>query len=531
MNGMDRDSRQAKVILAALVGLPVLVIALWLGSTGHPGGTVSPSPVPPVAQASTSAAATGLSSAPVGSPSPTGTASPKGASPSPAPSRAATPAPTPTPTPAISPRPSPSAVATPTPATSTSAIVPGSVGRSSLDLTASYDVVARLGYGTRALAVDTAITVRNDSGSGIDRLELNTIAVRLGRPAGLTATVDGRPVRPTIADQTIIVPLGGVLPNGATTLVRVGFTATLRSGTSGSDWLFTRANGVVDLYRWIPWVSAARPFDRPNDGDPFVTSTATLVRVRMTTDRPLVFATTGERVAVQGLTQTFEARDVRDLVMTAAADYQVTTRKVGSTTIRAYVRPGHSATSELAWAARALARYASLLGPYPYPTLSIAAPAGGYGMEAPALVWIPGTTTSSILPDLVAHEVAHQWFFALVGNDQALQPFADEGPAEFMARTLLGAFPASRCSTTRLDLSVYRYSLACYYQAIYIGGADLLESLRQTMGDTDFWRGMRAYVSAERWRIGGTKPLLDALDAATSLDLRPRLRLRFPSLY
>ncbi len=495
---MDRGQRRTLALLASALGLSALIAVVVLqGPAGQSTG--------------------GGSSASPTSATPASTAPGVGSSPSPAASPSATPSALP-----------PSPTASPTPA---SAIVPGSVDRSSLDLSATYEVDARLDFGTRALTVETAITVRNDSGAGIDRLELNTIAVRLGDPTGLTATVDGQAAAATVDDQTIVVPLGGILPAGSSAVVRVAFGSTLRSGLSGSDWLFTRTNDVVDLYRWIPWVSVAHPFDRPNHGDPFVTPTSSLVRVRMTTDRPLVFATTGERVAADGLSQTFEARQVRDFAMTGAPDYRVTSGTVGGTTIRVFVRPGFDAASRLSWAERALARYASLLGPYPYGTFVIAQPAGGFGLEAPGFVWIPGTTAASVVPDLVTHEAAHQWFNAMVGNDQALQPFADEAVAEFLARDLLGAFRASRCTTSRLDLSIYAYSDACYYEIIYIQGGNLLNDLRLMMGDTAFWRGLRAYLAAERWRIGGTRQLLDALDAATPLDLRPTLRARFPSLY
>ena len=48
----------------------------------------------------------------------------------------------------------------------------------------------------------------------IDRVELNTIAARLGGIRLEPVTVDGAPSRPRISDQTIVVPLGGVLPAG-----------------------------------------------------------------------------------------------------------------------------------------------------------------------------------------------------------------------------------------------------------------------------------------------------------------------------
>jgi hypothetical protein len=56
----------------------------------------------------------------------------------------------------------------------TSAIVPGAVDRASLAVRATYDVAVTLGFDARTLRVDTTLTIGNDSGAGIDRLELST---------------------------------------------------------------------------------------------------------------------------------------------------------------------------------------------------------------------------------------------------------------------------------------------------------------------------------------------------------------------
>jgi hypothetical protein len=139
------------------------------------------------------------------------------------------------------------------------------------------------------------MVVTNTSTRPIDRIELEAIAARLGHLALGPVTVDARRVVPTVADQTITVPLGRILPVGATTTVRLSLRATLRADLVGDDWLFTRTNGIIDAYRWLPWVSLARPFDRPNYGDPFYTVSSPFVRVAITTDRPLVIAATGRR--------------------------------------------------------------------------------------------------------------------------------------------------------------------------------------------------------------------------------------------
>ncbi len=175
-------------------------------------------------------------------------------------------------------------------------------------------------------------------------------------------------------------------------------------------------------------------------------------------------------------------------------------------------------------------RYQALMGPYPYPTFVVAETGGGSGMESPGLIWIPRGLGAGQLPWLVSHETAHQWFYSLVGNDQARQPFADEAMADFLARYLTGTQRASRCATATLDRSIYRYSKACYFETVYVQGGRVLDALRKRMGGTRFWAGIRDYLATNRFGLGGTKLLLDTLDAHTPLDLVGPIRPRFPGI-
>jgi hypothetical protein len=411
------------------------------------------------------------------------------------------------------------------------ALVPGAVDRTSLDLIATYDVRLKLRYGKGTISATSTMAVTNASGGPIDRLELNTIAARLGRLRISSLSVDGSPVRPAIKDQTVIVPLGGSLPDGATTTVRIAFSATARRTIGGSNWLFTRANGVIQLYRWLPWISSARPFSRPNHGDPFVTASSPSVRVRITTDRTMRLATSGRRIATNGLTSTWLAEDVRDFTVAASPSWTTRTAKLGSTLVRVYGFPGGNGRSLMSLALRALRRYQALMGPYPYPTFAVAESGGGSGMESPGSIWIPRGLASGQLPWLVSHEVAHQWFYAMVGNDQAREPFADEAMADFLARYITGTERASRCSTATLDRSIYGYSSRCYFEVIYVQGGRVLAQLRRRMGPAAFWAGIRDYLATDRFGLGGTRLLLETLDAHTPLNLLPSLRPRFPRLF
>ncbi len=414
------------------------------------------------------------------------------------------------------------------------AVAPDAVDRSSPFLEATYDVALRLGWASRKVRVDSTATIRNTSGGPVDRIEFNTVAARLGAMVLEPATVDGTAVGATVTGQTIVVPLGRDLPVGATTTIRLRYRATLRSGVAGSDWLFTRANGVIDLYRWLPWVSRRIRFARPNHGDPFETPTSPSVTVRITTSRPLVLATTGHRTArsADRLHQTFHAANVRDFTVTAARDYRTRSRVVRDTVVRVYYRPGAPGGAMLRAAADAFDALERRLGSYPRGVFKVVQSAGGYGMESPALIWIPPGVAASNLRYLAAHETAHQWFYGIVGNDQATEPFADEAAADFAARFVLGLRRASRCSSGRLDLAIYDYSAACYYERIYIQGGNLLDRARRLMGSSAFWPALRGYIRDHQGAISTTSTLLDALDAATPIDLGSALfARRFPSLY
>ncbi len=422
---------------------------------------------------------------------------------------------------------------TPEPGAATG-IVAGSVNRTSLFVDATYDASLRISWGTRKIAVDSTATIRNTSGGPIDRIELNTIAARLGSIQLHEVTVDGVATGATRSDQTIVVPLGGILPVDATTRIRVRFHALLRNNLSGSNWLFAKANGIIDLYRWLPWVSRRIAFDRPNHGDPFETPSSRSVVVRIATSRPLVLATSGDRTSVSadGLTQTFAATNVRDFTVTAATDYRTRSRVVRDSVVRVYYRPGAPGAAMLDAAADAFDILERRLGAYPHRTFRVAQSAGAYGMESPGLIWIPTGVAASNLRYLAAHETAHQWFYGIVGNDQAKQPFADEAAADFAARYVLGLKRGSRCATATLDRTIYQYSAACYYEKIYIQGGNLLDTARRRMGSAAFWAAVRGYIAANKNTISTTQTLLEALDAATPIDLGKTLFApRFPRIY
>ena len=452
--------------------------------------------------------------------------------PSAAPTRPPDPTAEPTVEPPVSPGPTTDPNTPPPPS-----IQPGEVDRSSMSVSATYDVNALLSVGSGDIEMAARIEVRNESGGSIDRLELNTIAARLGNIDVTESSVDGERVKTRVDDQTLIVPLGGVLPEGATTTILIGYRAHLRPDVSGSNWMFSNAGGTIALHRWIPWVSRAIPFGSPNEGLSFVTATSPSVEVEIVTDMPMVLAAPAADIqkltAGRGQAWAFKVENVRDVSVVLAPDFGVSEAQVRGVPVRVYSRYGAINRDQLYAIAEAALRIdEDLLGvDYPWTVLNVVETEGGDGLETPGLVWVPKNLDTLNKTYLVHHVIAHQWFYGLVGYNQRAEPFAGDAMADLLARTATGNLRSSNCPTARLDLSITGYSPACYYEGLKLGGALVLDQIRVQMGANRFWGAVRRYLEDNRYGIAGTKELLDALKDGSDADIRGILRARFPSLY
>jgi len=402
---------------------------------------------------------------------------------------------------------------------------------------ATYDVNALISVGTGAVEMAARIEVTNESGEDIDRLELNTIAARLGGIKVTESSVDGEHVRTRVQDQTLIMPLGGVLADGASATILIGYRASLRPGLSGSDWLFTYAGGTIAMHRWIPWVSRAIPFGHANEGLPFVTASSPKVEVEVVTDMPMVLAAPAAKIhkltAGAGQAWSFTLENVRDVSVVLAPDFGVTEGKVKGVPIRVYSRYGSLSRAGLLRLAKAAVRRDAqvLRVDYPWPVLTVVETEGGDGLESPGLVWIPKGLDSLNRSYLVHHVVAHQWFYGLVGYNQRTEPFAGEAIADLLARTATRTLRSSSCPTARLDLGIGGYSTACYYEGLKLEGALVLDRVRQQMGSNRFWAAVRGYLEKYRYGIAGTKEILEALRGGSDANIGGILRTRFPGLY
>jgi Peptidase family M1 domain len=318
--------------------------------------------------------------------------------------------------------------------------------------------------------------------------------------------------------------------------IEVSFALAIGSSPDAFSARLSLNNGVLSFGEWFPILS--REHDVYGIGDPQVSYNAESIRLELETTTQLgrdAVACPGmvEAPATTGTRWVCETTDVRDFSFVVNPRFRLTTREVGETALRVYTETVNGTlTADLA--VQALIGLGEVYGPYPWPDLMIAevGAGGGFSMEYPRAIHLTrGKVTDTYV---LYHEVAHQWFYAQVGNDQMLEPWLDEGFADFSARYLMG-IGENQCSTRAVDNSVFAWEAGAttggdwtscdgYFHTVFYKGTEFLNSLRAAMGDDAFFAAMRGFVDAHRYGVVTARDLLGHLSRETDANLRPTYR-------
>lgn len=180
-----------------------------------------------------------------------------------------------------------------------------------------------------------------------------------------------------------------------------------------------------------------------------------------------------------------------------------------------------SAAHLLTEAGKALDLFAGYFGAYPYGRFVIVQGDFPDGMEFTGLVYVGSAwfygfdgTPKNYLTLIAVHEIAHQWWYARVGSDSALNPWLDEALATYSEYLYIEAFyPAERnwwwsfrvagfFPQGKVDSAVYEFTTArAYINAIYLRGVQMLHNLRDDIGDAAFLQLLSQYSQAANGHI------------------------------
>jgi Peptidase family M1 domain len=397
-----------------------------------------------------------------------------------------------------------------------------------------YEIRATLNVAAGRLDAVERLTVTNRSARTIDHLNLSMVPRALGYLSmPQRVTVNGERVASRwTTGINLRVELPGLAP-GETARLRIPFRLDIGRSPDAFTARTSVENGVLSFGQWFPIVSTEH--DVYGLGDPQLSFTAESIGLHLTTTGPLgrnAVACPGLREApgATGTTWICESTDVRDFSFVVNPDFRLTQRTVGDVELRVYTETVNgAATADLA--ADGLVRMSETFGDYPWPDLVLAevGSGGGFSMEYPRMIHLTRDKVAD--PYVVYHEVAHQWFYGQLGNDQQHEPWLDEAFADFSARYLMGIGP-NACGSRPVDSEVFAWPAGAttggdwtscdgYFESVFYRGTEFINAVRAAMGDDDFFTAMRSWVDRYRHGFVTGDRLLRHLQRGTDANLAP----------
>jgi hypothetical protein len=370
------------------------------------------------------------------------------------------------------------------------------------------------------------------------------------------ALIGGRVVAPRVELGGLAVryQLPSALPAGQAVDLSIPFDIQARGDIGGPNpGRFGLTQGIFFAPTFYPLVPRLingqwEEKDAPPGGDT-TNSDIALYAVQLTVPSDVGLAASGVEVARQpggGDTQTvtFVTGPVRDFAF-AVGPFVENSVQVDGVTIRGWVLPDHQ--SDLARMLRMARDQLDLMtvdvGPYPYTELDVVDVPGAFGgIEYPGLVSI-GTVGTSDLEIPVIHEVAHQWFYGLIGDDQLEQPWLDEAAATYASVLYLEHYDGQGRATG--ELSHYRAVVGPYFRGdlpiglgvgaypdentyaliVYWKGALFFDALRQRLGDRQFFDFLKSYYAQYRLRTATTQDFQSSAEATCGCSLQALFNL------
>jgi len=252
---------------------------------------------------------------------------------------------------------------------------------------------------------------------------------------------------------------------------------------------------------------------------------------------------------------------VREVTFSTSRYFQIESKLVNGVNVSIFYLPKSSgiwSSNGLHYAEQALLLFNETFGEYPYSTLNVVeeyTPFGG--MEYPTQVYITeaidgyGGDLSFRLwwfEYIVVHEISHQWWYNLIGNDEVDIGFLDEGFAEwstgYYGESYYGSWEHFQTLDysyyqlapyiervrmyyhnehlqSKINQSVYEFisSNTDYYFAAYRKAPLILEKLRQIIRHINFIQGVRLYFETWKFKHATLTDLQDVFEFVINSSL------------
>jgi hypothetical protein len=247
-----------------------------------------------------------------------------------------------------------------------------------------------------------------------------------------------------------------------------------------------------------------------------------------------VTAPTGDTVLANGTPQSrhgttwhFAATSVRDVAV-ATGHFRIARTSAAGVPITVGVSASlpDDPNTVAGVIAAAVGDHVRRFGPFPFAQLNVPViPDVHGGIEYPGEIYL-GTHQLDATP---SHEVGHEYFYGLVGDDQARDPWLDEAFATYVEALQNGrasyytgaSIPSAGRDKVGEPMTYWaKYGENTYFRSVYLQGATALLEARDAAGAKAFDRALRCYVNRNAHRVVRPGDL-----AAALRDLPAALRI------
>ena len=349
------------------------------------------------------------------------------------------------------------------------------------------------------------------------------------------------------AKTVLKVPVPGGWQDGAAVDIELTYVIQLpemsyRFGVWDGIWTLGNAFAIPAVWE----TGAFRTDAYAPIGDPFVSDCANYT-VAITVPSGYVCAGSAhpsvETAGGQSIYH-FDAPAVRDFALVISDRFEMAQGMQNGVLVTTYAASADQAREMLRYGQKTLEIYSEAFGDYPYPSYTLAQvcfPHGG--MEYPGMTMLSSDLLAQggrKLEYVIAHETAHQWWYAAVGSDSWNQPWQDEALAEFSlleyAEKRYGLSERNALEQSRMESALrvtvpqgvtpgapldYFPSMSLYQLVVYDRGAACLCALDRTVPLDGF---LRDYYRNYAFRRASREDFEQQLLASTGEDLTPLLR-------
>jgi hypothetical protein len=369
------------------------------------------------------------------------------------------------------------------------------------------------------------------------------------RVADKTAELDYQAERTAVG-----VLLADPLEPGQAITVEMKYDVTLPVANTRGYGTFNYQDGVFLLSNFYAMVAVYDPDGwnlalAPDYGDPVYAETS-FYDVEFTAPQGMTVVASGSTTAKRDngdgtTTWTLLSGPMRDMMLVVSDRFESSSYAVGYVRVNSYYLPQDKQAGEtvLGYCRDGLRAYQQSFGPYPFAEFDVVeAPIYAGGMEYPGLIMVANrhyAVGGEYLEFVTAHEVAHQWWYSLVGNDQVMVPWLDESLTNFSTvyyfEYVYGSDRAGMVFQTYVASQYYRakeegrdgivnqpveaFSPEQYGVIVYGKGAVFFYELRSKLGDGPFLDVLRAYLQDREYKLATPDDFLRVADQVSGQEL------------